>query len=140
MLPKDVKLDRLREIVSQHPVFQVTSKLEHLAREYNTLIIWCPKYHCELNLIEGFWCYLKGYVRRNNDQKFQHFFDLICISVQKYQQSGIHAKLWNRFWNCIEMYASGATYLEVLHTLFGAKSSDNVQNHKNVKNFNTNLK
>ena len=49
MLSKDVKLDRLREIVSQHPAFEVTSKLEQLALEYDALIIWCPKYHCELN-------------------------------------------------------------------------------------------
>ena len=75
-------------------------------------------------------------MRRNNDQ---NFFTLISSSIEKYQESGIHVKLWNRFWNCFEMYASGATYQEVLQTLFGAKSSDNVQNHKNVKNFNTNL-
>jgi hypothetical protein len=59
-------LDRLREIVSQHPAFEVTSKLEQLAIEYAALIIWCPKYHCEFNPIEGFWCYLKFYVWRKN--------------------------------------------------------------------------
>ena len=76
-------------------------------------------------------------MRRNNDQNFQNFFSLINVSIEKYIKSGIHAKLWNRFWNCIEMYEAGATYQQVLHTLFGAGSCDNVKNHKNNKNFNT---
>ena len=36
-------------------ILQVT-KLEVLASKYNMKIIYCPKYHCELNAIEGLWC------------------------------------------------------------------------------------
>lgn len=139
-LSKDIKLERLRDIVSQHPAFEVNTKLEQLAIRFDAFIIWCPKYHCELNPIEGFWCYLKGYVRRNNDQNFQHLFQLINVSIEKYIESNLNLKLWKRFWKCIEMYEAKATYQEVLHALFGAKCSDQVKHHKNIKNFNTNLK
>ncbi len=72
------------------------------------------------NPIEGFWCYLKSYVRRNNDQNFSAFLPLINTSIQKHQGSGIHVKLWKRFWDCIEMYKSGSTDQDVLQSLFGA--------------------
>jgi hypothetical protein len=139
-LPKEFKLDRLREIFSQHPSFQISSKLEQLTTENKAFIIWCPKFHCELNPIEGFWCFLKAYVRRNNDQNFSTFLPLINTSIEKYQESGIHVKLWKRFWDCIEMYESGSSYQDELQSLFGAKNTVNVQHHKNIKHFNTNLK
>ena len=121
-LSKEIKLDSLRDIVSQHPAFEINTKLEQLSLKYGASIIWCPKFHCELNPIEGFWCFLKNYVRKNNDQKFENLFPLIEISIQKYIESGIHAKLWNRFWDAIAMYDSGKTYEQVLQLLFGAKS------------------
>ena len=77
---KDFMLDH-REIVSKLEKFQVSSKLEKLATEFSVLIIWCPKFHCELNPIEGFWCYLKSYVRRHNDQNFLTFLPLIISSI-----------------------------------------------------------
>jgi hypothetical protein len=40
----------------------------------------------------------------------------------------------------IAMYDSGATFEQVLQSLFGSKSQRNIKNHKNIKNFNTNLK
>jgi len=44
--------------------------LERLARQYDVKIIWCPKYHCELNPIEGVWCDTKRFVRSNHEQDF----------------------------------------------------------------------
>ncbi|CAF0827332.1 unnamed protein product [Brachionus calyciflorus] len=51
---KDFLLKELREMLLTHPAFDgVNTHLEKLAAEYNIKIIWCPKYHCELNPIEG---------------------------------------------------------------------------------------
>lgn len=133
-------MDQLRELVSKHASFEINTKLELLAKNYNARIIWCPKYHCELNPIEGFWCYLKSYVRRNNDQNFQKLFGLISDSIDEYRESGLNVKLWNRFWEAIEMYHGQSTYQQVLQILFGAKSTAYVKNHKNIKDFNTLLK
>ncbi|CAF4218118.1 unnamed protein product, partial [Adineta steineri] len=52
-LPPNVKLDQLRDILSNHPAFKVTSRLEQLANKYNVKVHFLPKFHCELNPIEG---------------------------------------------------------------------------------------
>ena len=62
-LPKDLYLDDLKKILVQHPAFFRTSKLELLAKKYNIDIIFIPKYHCELNPIEGAWCQMKYFFR-----------------------------------------------------------------------------
>jgi transposase len=43
-------------------------------------IIYCPKYHCELNAIEGLWCHQKAYVRSRSDQTFDKMIKLISES------------------------------------------------------------
>jgi hypothetical protein len=57
------KLLDLREVLAQHKAFsEYDSKLENFAVQYNISIKWIPKFHYELNPIEGLWCYLKQYV------------------------------------------------------------------------------
>jgi transposase len=121
---KSFSLAELREKLQTHPAFNGTNThLEKLALKYGVKIIWVPKYHCELNPIEGFWCYLKRYVRENNDQNFNKLDDLILEAISKYKTSDLKIKLWFRFWRALEMYANGLSYQEVLQELFGAKSS-----------------
>jgi hypothetical protein len=50
---RNERVDEIREIVSKHPAFSVQSKLEILAKQYGVKIIFCPKFHCELNPIKG---------------------------------------------------------------------------------------
>ena len=50
----DYSLAELRSLLSGHPAFNETTKLEKLAGKHGVKIIWCPKFHCELNPIEGF--------------------------------------------------------------------------------------
>ena len=124
------KLAELREIISRHPTFDTKTKLDRLAADYNVKIIWCPKFHCELNPIEGLWCHSKQHVRSENEQDFGKLLDLIKQSFQNYKESTVNVKLWNRFWEALSMYDTGATYAEVLLALFGAKSSAVVAHHK----------
>ena len=49
-----------------------------LAMKYNIKIIYCPKYHCELNVIEDLWCNQKSYVRSVTDQSFDKMLKLIA--------------------------------------------------------------
>ena len=51
-----------------------------LASKYNVKIIYCPKYHCELNAIEGLWCNQKVFVRSRTDQSFEKMIKLIADS------------------------------------------------------------
>jgi hypothetical protein len=91
------------------------------------------KFHCELNPIEGVWCYLKYYVRKHDDQDFYKFFGLIDKSIEVYQEKNLNIKLWNRFWRALEMYSNGKSCQEVQQTLFGAKSDVTVS-HKKITN------
>ena len=52
-ISSSMKLAEIRNILSSHSAFQNVSKLEILARKYQVKIIFFPKFHCELNAIEG---------------------------------------------------------------------------------------
>lgn len=138
---KDVSLNDLRNILLKHPAFggEIT-RLERLASSYGHKVIFCPKFHCELNPVEGCFCDLKQFVRKHNDQDFNKFNSLIMSAFDQFKKKNINIKLWKRFWKALGMYENGSTYQEVLVTLFGSKSSANVETHKKNKNFNTNLK
>ena len=123
--------------IFKHPAFVQRTKLEQLCIKYGIEIVWCPKFHCELNSIEELWCFSKNFVRKHTDQDYNKLLPLIKDSFVKYQESGLHAKLMVRFWECIDMYNRGEDYKSVLQTLFGAKSSNNTLTHKKVKKNNT---
>lgn len=136
---RDIKLHELREKMMNHPAFSENNTLlEKLADKYNVKIIWCPKYHCEINPIEGVWCDTKWYFRKNNDQEFKNALNLVIQSFDQYENKELNIKLWKRFWKCLDMYNQNASYQNVLQELFGAKSTVTVS-HKNSKHFNTNL-
>ena len=82
---------------------------------------------------------MKRRVRENNDQEFNKLNSLIINAQEAYKISDLNLKLWNRFWRCLEMYDNGATYQEVLTTLFGTKSSAQIKTHKKNKNFNSKI-
>ena len=115
------------------------TKLQKLANEYGVKIIFCPKYHCELNPIEGLWCASKHYVRKYNDQSFDNLNNLIIQSFEEYNKSNLNIKLWARFWKALDMYNENKTYKDVLQTLFGAKRSEKVVSHQKSTHINTNL-
>jgi hypothetical protein len=47
-------LPKLREILNSHPAFdKENTALNQIAKSYNGKIIWTPKFHSELNPIEG---------------------------------------------------------------------------------------
>ncbi|CAF2077709.1 unnamed protein product [Rotaria magnacalcarata] len=76
-VPRKCKLNDLKLLLSQHAAFRSVSKLENLAAEYNIKIIFTPKYHCETNPIEGYWCHSKQYIRKHTDQSFQKLTNLM---------------------------------------------------------------
>jgi hypothetical protein len=77
------------------------------------IIIWNPKYHCELNHIKGYWCNSKYYVRKYNTQDNNKLNNFIIEAFEQYEKKKLNIKLLNRFWNAIEMYSSKSTYQNV---------------------------
>ena len=51
----DYSLLELRSLCSKHPAFVDSTHLEIIAKKYNINIHFIPKFHCELNPIEGRW-------------------------------------------------------------------------------------
>ncbi len=123
--PKKIKLGLLRELVNSHCAFSNKTKLEKLINERK-----CPKFHSELSVIERLWCYSKYDVKRENDQDLSKLNEYITDSMKKFKFSMIKIKLSKRFFDACEMYNAGATYEDVLTTLFVAKSSAKVNSHK----------
>ncbi|CAF4503702.1 unnamed protein product, partial [Didymodactylos carnosus] len=101
-LPAKIKLDDIRDILPTHRAFQNATKLEMLGIKNKIKIIYCPKYHCELNAIEGLWCNQKGFVRSRTDQSFDKMIKLISESRINFVERKIALKLFRRFWRAIE--------------------------------------
>ncbi|CAF2041902.1 unnamed protein product [Rotaria magnacalcarata] len=135
-VPSGVKLNELKVILSNHKAFQNNSKLENLAKRYNIEIKFIPKFHCELNPIEGMWCHQKQFVRKHSDQTFQRMLELIHESRENFTQKMIFLKLFRRFWRTIYAYARGQSYEEVLKLYFGDDCSSTVISHRKVTNSN----
>ena len=98
------KLQVLRDRLKQHPVFLPTTKLEQLCIQYQVKIIFSPKFHCELNPIEGLWAYMKYFVRKFTYQSFKKMRELILLSREQYSKRNINIKLVRRFWHCLIAY------------------------------------
>ena len=72
-------------------------KLEILASKCPVKIIFCPKYHCELNTIEGLWCNQRTYIRSRTDQTLDGMIQLISESHEHFVKRQIALKLFRRF-------------------------------------------
>ncbi|CAF4443413.1 unnamed protein product, partial [Rotaria magnacalcarata] len=135
-VPRKCKLNDLKLLLSQHAAFRSVSKLENLAAEYNIKIIFTPKYHCETNPIEGYWCHSKQYIRKHTDQSFQKLTTLMPEAKPNFIQKHVHLKLFRRFWRTIKAYDQGKDYLEVLRMFFSGLCNDQIISHRKITNTN----
>jgi hypothetical protein len=55
-LPEKIRIDEIRKKLIERPAFLPTKKLTKLEEKYGVKIMFCPKFHCELNPTEGLWC------------------------------------------------------------------------------------
>ena len=101
-------------------------------------MIFCPKYHCEVNVIEGCWAHMKQFIRKRTDQKYHTMLRLMEESRTNFRQQQVHLKLFRRFWHCLEAYNQGKSYGEVLQLLFGKGCSGTNKGHVQVSNTNLN--
>lgn len=76
-LDPKLKLKELKNILLKHPAFRPEINLQILAKKDGHKIVFLPKFHCELNPIEGIWCYLKQYIRARTNQEFPRMIELL---------------------------------------------------------------
>jgi hypothetical protein len=132
-LDKDFSLGKLRETIKQHKAFDERTNLEILAEKHNVKLLFSPKFHVELNPIEGFWCFLKQYIRKRTDQSFDSMFQLIQEAKIAFSKSNLNSKLWRRFWQAINMYHEGLSYSDIINLLYNSRKAE-VLNHRRIYN------
>jgi transposase len=130
---KAYSLDNLRNKIASHPAFDQRSNLEILAEEYGVLLMFLPKFHCELNPIESVWCFIKNFVRKHTDQTFDCMVRLIEEAKTLFNKSDINGKLWRRFWQAINMYNERVPYATVITYLYGSRTAE-VKQHRQIYN------
>ncbi|CAF1309414.1 unnamed protein product [Adineta ricciae] len=129
-----MKLPEIRGLFSTHPAFQNVSRLENLARKYQVKVIFVPKFHCELNAIEGLWCHMKQYIRKTSDQSFPTMLRLLPESRDNFEQRQIHMKLFRRFWRSLDAYNQGKSYGEILSLFFSQSCKSSILSHRKITN------
>ena len=107
--------------------------------KYGIRIIFAPKFHCETNPIEGFWCHSKQFIRKNTDQTFPTLVSLMLKAKQNFIEREIHLKVFRRFWRTVKAYNDGKDYLEILTMFFSGLCKDKVLSHRKITNTNIDI-
>jgi hypothetical protein len=109
-----------------------------VANDYGVAVTFSPKFHCELNPIEGLWAHQKQFVRRQTDQTFPTMLKLIQKSRTNFIEKNVSLKLIRRFWRTLAAYERGDSYEDVLKMYFSSMCKANVVSHRQITNSNLN--
>jgi hypothetical protein len=105
-----------------------------VASNYGVAISFTPKFHCELNPIEGLWAHQKQYIRRRTDQTFPTMLKLINKSRTNFVEKNVSVKLIRRFWRTLVAYKRGDSYQDVLKMYFSSMCKGNINSHRQITN------
>ena len=75
----------------------------------NHLIIFYPKFHCELNIIERFWCAAKWYARENYKYPLEGLRKIITAALDSVSAVSIN-RYYNHYARVIDAYTGGFKY------------------------------
>ena len=112
------------------------SRLEKLANKYGVKLKFVPKYHCELNPIEGYWCHAKAFIRKYTDQSFNTLLQLFPQAKKNFVDRNISLKLFRRFWKAMSAYDQGKSYADVLKLFYSNSCSATIVSHTRITNTN----
>ena len=73
------------------------------------VVLFLPKFHCELNPIEPYWCQAKWYCRENCEYTISGLRDTVPKALASVQNSTILG-FWNRIFRVIDAYQAGMNY------------------------------
>lgn len=76
---------------------------------HGQVVIFLPKFHCELNPIECYWCQAKWYCRENCDYTFKGLRETVPKALASVRNSSILG-YWNQVFRIIDAYKAGVQY------------------------------
>ena len=99
-----------RRVLSQQQDFR--DQKGHLQEEIeaaNHLIIFYPKFHCELNFIERFWCAAKWHARENCEHSPEGLRKIVPAALDSVSAVSIN-RYYNHCARVIDAYTDGFKY------------------------------
>jgi hypothetical protein len=96
-----------RQLLSSQPdFFEQRSAVQEAVEEAGHICIVLPKFHCELNFIEHFWCDVKRYLRTNCDFTWETLRDNMPLALASVPLERIR-KYEHRMHRWLEAYEKG---------------------------------
>jgi len=92
-----------RSLLASQPDFQAQKgRLEEEVEAHGHSVIFYPKFHCELNFIERFWCAAKFYARENCGYSFNKLRETVPAALDSVSSASI-----NRYYHhCMRIMAA----------------------------------
>jgi hypothetical protein len=84
-------------------------RLEEELQAAGQLVIFYPKFHCELNFIERFWCAAKWYARENCEYTFDGLRRVLPEALDSVSSASIN-RYFHHCKRVIEAYGAGEAY------------------------------
>lgn len=88
---------------------QQKGRLQEEVEKLGHRVIFYPKFHCELNFIERYWCQAKWYARENCGYDFQKLKTLVPEALASVSQSTIRG-FYRKALRTIDAYRNGISY------------------------------
>ena len=104
-----MKLQDARALLAQQQDFiQQKSILEECAQESGHVVLFLPKFHCELNFIEMYWGALKYFCRNNCDYSFKNLLPTVYRAMDSITLATIR-RFARKCWRYMDAYFQGLT-------------------------------
>src|SRR4029077_2878978 len=99
-----------RRLLSLQPDFMAQkSAIEEIVEAESHMVLFFPKFHCELNHIEYFWSHSKRYARENCNYKIEGLRKTVPASLAHVANSTILA-CYNSCLRKMDLYRTGVIY------------------------------
>jgi hypothetical protein len=98
-----------RVLAAEQDFQQQKGRLQEELESRGQLVIFYPKFHCELNFIERYWCGCKWYARENCQYSLTGLRETVPTALNSVTSSTIH----RHYLHCVRIlkaYESGAVY------------------------------
>ncbi|KAA8910532.1 hypothetical protein FN846DRAFT_917608 [Sphaerosporella brunnea] len=85
------------------------SRIEEIVEDMGYLVMFYPKFHCELNWIEYYWGACKHYARKHCNYTLPGLMEAVPEALESVKRSLIF-KYWRRAQRIIQAYREGVTF------------------------------